>query len=929
MPKAAVASRGKKGKARNAPAPKKMTTKAANIRNWATTDEDELNRRRLRAREETFTIRNLDAAHKIFSNFSVKSRSGMTYRVEIRDIAQRHFFCTCRDFRVNGLGSCKHLEAVLLRLQARFPRLYRQAEKNGSERIDVVVDSENETLCVERGLGQLPPPARKLFNGASRSIAGGDPEHIYERLCKIDHPALRLSEEIGHWLHRRTHERERTRLRWEYEQKVHSGEFPMHETRVPLYPYQRDGMLHLAFTERALLADEMGLGKTIQAIAACALLNRMGKARRALVVAPASLKTEWEEQIQQFTDLSYQVVYGPRRARLARYDNPPFFTIVNYEQVRSDTLDMNQRLGPDIVILDEAQRIKNWSTATAQSVKRLESRYAFVLTGTPIENRIDEIYSIVDFLDPTVFGPLFRFNRHFYELDERGRPADYRNLRLLQAKIGPLMKRRRKGDVESELPGRTIRNYFVPMSDEQKATYAEHQSTVARLMAIAKRRPLTKQQQEKLMRELAMMRMICDTNYILDPGDKVCPKLEELDKVFDDVLADSDVKIVLFSEWVRMLDLVRELCRKKGIGCAWHTGSVPQRKRRAEIMLFKSDPDCRVFICSESGGVGLNLQNAGMVINCDLPWNPAKLEQRIARVWRKHQRRNVTVINLISEYTIEHRMLDTLAAKQGLAEGVLDNIGDLSKITMRRGADSFYKRLEQVMMTPEKRRKAPYEMLPVERSAAFAADVREELKQHLVACEEHFPEDNNHSVIVTVVDRDCESRRHVVQGIHERYFGPEVSDPASPVHCELIDRSAWETLGRLEDMGLVQRSVRAVRPLYPSDEQDEKQLKQREERTRRFKAHYEKKLKMARLLVGGGMPEEARPAVVEAITFGGRAFAEKHGLPAPEEASGALVNPIAPCWSNSAAPLKEFLSGEVGATTEVLAHLETAGGAIG
>src|SRR5690606_38827694 len=222
--------------------------------------------------------------------------------------------------------------------------------------------------------------------------------------------------------------------RREYETGVVRGVHPEHVTLSPLYPYQREGMLHLAFGERALLADEMGLGKTIQAIAACALLHHLGKARRVLVVTPASLKTEREEQIRKFTNLPQQVVFGGRSARALIYANPSpaFFTIVNYEQVVADSLDINQRLNPDIVVLDEAQRIKNWSTKTAQAVKRLASRYAFVLTGTPIENRIDELYSIIDFLNPNVLGPLFRFNRDFYHLDDKGRPLEYKNLGKLR-----------------------------------------------------------------------------------------------------------------------------------------------------------------------------------------------------------------------------------------------------------------------------------------------------------------------------------------------------------------------------------------------------------------------------------------------------------------------------------------------------------------
>ena len=223
--------------------------------------------------------------------------------------------------------------------------------------------------------------------------------------------------------------------------------------QIPLYPYQQQGMLHLVFTERALLADEMGLGKTVQAIAACELLRRLREIRSVLVIAPASLKAEWAEQINKFTGLTSLIIHGPRAARLKQYRQPAFFYLTNYEQILADRQDIQEIIAPDVIILDEAQRIKNWQTKTADAVKRLHSRYAFVLTGTPLENRIDEIYSIVQFLDPQLLGPLFRFNREFYDLDQRGRPVGYKNLDELHRRLQPVMLRRRKEEVEGDLPG--------------------------------------------------------------------------------------------------------------------------------------------------------------------------------------------------------------------------------------------------------------------------------------------------------------------------------------------------------------------------------------------------------------------------------------------------------------------------------------------
>src|SRR5439155_6904069 len=288
---------------------------------WRTTDTDEINRRRQRGRDEAFTVSNLDPRHPIFSNFRVASRSGLTYSVEIRDVRGRQFACDCVDFRINGLGACKHVEAVLLQLERRFKRLFRATAQKGSNRIDLVHDSAVGSLRLLNFNGSLP----KTFSGwfdASGILKNGSPENVVAALERLrqDLPELRISQEVAPWLEGLRRAGERKELRREYELRVQSGEWPAHETKVPLFPYQREGMLHLAFTERALLADEMGLGKTIQAIAACALLHRLGQAARVLVVTPASLKTEWEEQIQRFTELPYQLVFGARHERLKAYD---------------------------------------------------------------------------------------------------------------------------------------------------------------------------------------------------------------------------------------------------------------------------------------------------------------------------------------------------------------------------------------------------------------------------------------------------------------------------------------------------------------------------------------------------------------------------------------------------------------------------------
>ena len=907
---------------------------APSAHNWRTSDEDEINRRRWRAQNESFAITNLDARHPIFSNFRVQSGSGMAYIVEVRDPAQRHCSCQCVDFRINGLGTCKHVEAVLAHLEARFKRLFQSATATGSPRIEILLDPAAETLRAHCATGPLPRGLKKWFGDDGR-LRAGFPEDAVAALSALaldSLPELRLAQEIAPWLETRRRAVERKQLRRDYELKVQSGEWPAHETKVPLFPYQRDGMLHLAFTERALLADEMGLGKTIQAIAACALLHRLGQARRVLVVTPASLKTEWEEQIQRFTDLPYQLVFGARFERLKAYDaagasrslnaqpaaaHAPFFTIVNYEQMLADSLEVNQRLQPDIVVLDEAQRIKNWSAKTTQAIKRLRSRHAFILTGTPIENRIDELYSLMDFLDPALLGPLFRFNREYYDLDDRGRPSGYRNLARLQDRIRPCLLRRRKSDVETELPARTDRNFFVPLTAQQKVEYENYEAIVARLAAVAKRRPLSQPEQDKLLRTLGMMRMTCDTNYILNPEDRSCAKLPELEKILEECRDNPGVKLIVFSEWERMLELVRDLCERLDLGFAWHTGSVPQRRRRAEINAFKSDPNCRVFLSTDSGSTGLNLQNASVVINCDLPWNPAKLEQRIARAWRKHQTQPVTVINLVAEKTIEERMLETLAHKQALSDGVLDHRGDLAAIKLRTGRQAFFEKLEQLGIKPAAAGAADLKSpisnlkppLPADRALGFARAAGERINGALVRCEERYPQAGAHSVLYVVVDGNPAQWRPRLTELHAEYFND--TDPLAPVRLEIIDRATDEALQRLIDAGLIAPTTRATRPLFPADAPAAAPapLTAAElEKVAAHRVHAARKLKMATVLGTTGFAAEARPTLLEAAHTLARALAVANRFPEPATLDDALLPPLSHLWSDALPLLRKFVA---------------------
>ncbi len=859
-------------KSKNAAHRKNTTT------GWLTTDADEIERRRLRGANESFQIEPNPYGRDFFGVFDVQSETGQRYRVEIRSLVEPINSCNCPDHRINGLGTCKHVEAVLYRLQHRRKRLFREAAANGSPFFEVFLDRRDDRVKVlwPRG-SRARSKARDLLRPwfSEQGILTGKPLKRLPALQRAVDGAgaavrrkIRLSGELQPWLAELDWREQQQRARQHFETEAALGKLSLDVVKHKLYPYQQEGMLHLAFTGRAMLADEMGLGKTVQAIAACELLRRLRHIRRVLVVAPASLKGEWEDQIGKFTDLSAQIIQGPRARRLQQYRQDFFFSIANYEQIRPDAEEINSILAPDVIILDEAQRIKNWQTKTANAVKRLKSPYAFVLTGTPLENRIDEIYSIAQFLDPRLFGPLFRFNRDFYRLDEKGRAIGYKNLDKLHERLRPIMLRRRKSDVEGELPGRTINTYYVPMHQEQSLRYEEYDARVARLAAMAQNRPLTREEMQRLQKYLACMRMLCDTPYILDQNCRVSPKLKELATILQEILAEGDHKIILFSEWEGMLQLVRELAEEMGLGHAWHTGKVPQPQRRAEIRRFKQDPDCKLFLSTDSGAVGLNLQAADVVINLDMPWNPAKLEQRIARAWRKHQQRPVQVINLVTENSIEHRMLALLAQKRSLAAGVVDGSGERD-MALPSGRAAFLERIDALLGDGAKSAPTP----PADPHQRLRDDILASWQHQLERIELHGTGEQQTLLVV------AESPNDVLEAALGRRLQTQFPDGAPQL--KLLDRKTFETIQQLIEAGVLSADQAATRTLYAAEEEPEKAAPPEQlTRARQRLGESEHKRRMAKLLADGGFVAEALAPMREAVEIALQALAIWQGHPA-------------------------------------------------
>lgn len=633
--------------------------------------------RREFGRAQNFLMENI-GVEPIFSEFLITNpESQGQYRVAIRGQKPGDNYCSCPDFAVNALGTCKHIEFTLAKLEARrgakaalekgFHPSYSEVYLRYGGRREVIF--QPGTGCPKR----LMALASRYFDrhGVLKPESFARVDAFMKDTGRDGHE-VRCYEDAIQFV---AQVRDQARLEAAIASLAEQKETMAGLLKVSLYPYQQRGALFAARAGRAIIADDMGLGKTVQAIAASEILARTMGIEKVLIVCPTSLKHQWKEEIKRFTDRTAQVVEGPQAWRAAAYQSESFYKITNYDVVHRDREPI-LKWSPDLIILDEAQRIKNWRTRTARAVKKLDSPYAMVLTGTPLENRLEELHSIVEFVDRFRLGPLFRFLAEHQLTDGAGgsgKIVGYQNLSRIAQTLAPILIRRGKSEVLHELPARIENKFFVAMTREQRLHHEENAEIVARIAAKWRRyHYLSETDQRRLMIALQNMRMSCNSTYLLDHHTDFGQKTDELMTLLGEMFEHQKAKAVVFSQWTRTHELIIRRLERRGWGYVYFHGGVPGPKRKDLIAEFKKNPDCRLFLSTDSGGVGLNLQAATAVINMDLPWNPAILEQRIGRVHRLGQSQPVQVVNFIASDTIEHAMLSVLAFKKSVFAGVLE-----------------------------------------------------------------------------------------------------------------------------------------------------------------------------------------------------------------------------------------------------------------
>lgn len=485
-----------------------------------------------------------------------------------------------------------------------------------------------------------------------------------------------------------------------------------------LHPYQTEPVEIFLERKSLLVAYEMGLGKTVIAIAAAESLMDQVRVRCCVVVCPASLKFQWRDRIHQFTSTDCHVIDGNPAQRHAQYEEilksrKAIYVVMSYDTVIIDQKHV-ARLRPEMVVLDEATAIKTFRAKRTKQIKKLlKSEYRLALTGTPIENRPDEIFSIMQWVDESVLGRYDLFDKAYITRNRFGWPVAYKNLPVLRKRLGTAMcrKSRLSPEVYPYLPEVEEDEWYIRIDSDTLRLY--------KLIAADVLEELSKLEKSgafdldkyysgfdestpsgKVMGMYMCLQMLMDhpdlliySAQLFDSGSKdkgsgyashlwnsgaidsvtTTPKLDYLLEKLDDLIAYPDNKIIIFSEYRNMLEIMGS-----ALPCEYVTfhGGMDAKAKNSAVTEFRDNPNCRVFLSSNAGSYGMDMSMANYLINYDIPWSAGQADQRNGRhVRASSEFGKVFIFNMIVKGSVEERKLRILRRKRNLASAVLDGAG--------------------------------------------------------------------------------------------------------------------------------------------------------------------------------------------------------------------------------------------------------------
>ena len=498
------------------------------------------------------------------------------------------------------------------------------------------------------------------------------------------------------------------------------------ESTLPLRPYQVDAVRAVVQNPKHLLALTMGAGKTRVAIEAIRLMH--DGPQQGAVFCTSSLKYQWEAEIQKWwPEASLQVVDGAKNKRREQYKADATFTILSYDMLIHDWDLLKEYLPHDFIIADEVTMIKGFKAKRSRRLKAMGkvTPVKIGLSGQPVENKPEELFSIMEFIDPEVLGPFHKFDRTFITRDHWGKPTKYKNLHILKDRMSSAMVRRSREDIAEFLPERVVTDVPVHPTRAVAKVYDYIRRDLLQVLDVMIEEGgasfnlfsnYGKSDEDdgqgnrlkgEVMARITCMRLLCNDPSLLlrsaadfddeetSTGSGYASKLKEeglfdslptksakMDALLDivhELRAEGGAKIVVFSGFKPQIDLIARRLREQNIGYATMTGDTPSKVRKERMDLFQTNPAVEVFLSSDAGAYGINLDVGTHLINFDLPWSAGQLDQRVARIDRTSSMNDhINLMYMFTAGTIEERQYDMLKQKSAVADAFIDGKYDSS-----------------------------------------------------------------------------------------------------------------------------------------------------------------------------------------------------------------------------------------------------------
>lgn len=425
--------------------------------------------------------------------------------------------------------------------------------------------------------------------------------------------------------------------------------------KLSLYNYQKLGIQFCLLAEGgALVADSMGLGKSSEGIGTICFKYHQEKAKRILIIPPASLKYNWEQELNKWCEIDYTIINGTPEKRELQWEEKTPIKICNVELIIRDYSKVTElQKSWDLILIDEIHMIKNHKSKRTEYIKKLKTTkngLKLGLSGTPIDGKLEDLHSIMEFLVPGLFPSKTRFLEKYAEKDFFGSIIGYKNIEEVNDIIWPYFIRRKKEDVLTSLPEKTYEDIFIELNKDEKKIYKD---------LISGNHEIT--EEDAVMTRILRARQYCDCPMIIGEKPYIGSKLAKCLEMVDEIV-ENGYKLIIFSMFEKMVKiLLKEL--KKKYECLYITGEVSPKERVEISDEFNSNPKINIVIMDEAGATGLNFQEANYVIHYEDPWSPALKEQRTDRAHRATTKHNVTALTLICKDTIEERVVKALESK--------------------------------------------------------------------------------------------------------------------------------------------------------------------------------------------------------------------------------------------------------------------------